>query len=216
MNTVEKTRTNTKAILLSAASLFVVASVAPTALAHFRLLEPTSWVVEDNLGNPQKMGPCGGTGSAGDKLTGVVTKVVGGSTLHIKVQETVFHVGFYRVALAVNSRSELPPDAEAVTTTGPDGGPRSMAAKIVYPPQPPVLADGLFQHMTRNPDAWETDVQMPNINCTKCTLQIAEFMANHALNKPGDFTYHHCADLAIKADASKAIDAAWPSQSAQK
>ncbi len=205
-----------KSFVLGTAAFAVVAFVAPIASAHFRLLEPTSWLVEDNLGNPQKMGPCGGTGTDADKLTGVVSKVVGGSTLHVKVQETVFHPGFYRIALAVNSRSEIPPDPEAITTTGPDGAPRSVAAKIVYPPQPPVLADGLFQHTTKVSDAWETDIQLPNISCTKCTLQIAEFMANHPLNKPGDFTYHHCADLAITADPSKPIDAAWPPKTAQK
>ena len=212
MNTGEKTAKSRKASFLPAAGLIVVALVAQSAQAHFRLLEPTSWLVEDNLGNPQKLGPCGGTGTATDKLSGVVTNVEGGSMLHIKAQETVFHPGFYRVALAVNSRAELPPDPEAVTTTGPNGAPRSVAAKIVYPPQPPVVADGLFEHTTKNNAAWETDVQLPNINCTKCTLQVAEFMAEHGLNKPGDFTYHHCADLAIKADPSKPIDAGWPAQ----
>lgn len=198
------------------AAFVLVSIAAPMAHAHFRLLEPASWVVEDNLGNPQKMGPCGGTGTDADKLTNAITKVQGGATLHIKVQETVFHPGFYRIALAVNSRSELPPDPEAITTTGRDGGPRSVAAKIVYPPQPPVLADGLFEHTAKTSDAWETDVQLPNITCTKCTLQIAEFMANHPLNKPGDFTYHHCADLAITADPSKPVDSAWPPKVAQK
>jgi hypothetical protein len=203
-----------KALILGMMAFASVALVAPMARAHFRLLEPTSWLVEDNLGNPQKMGPCGGTGTDADKVTDAVAKVQGGSMLHIKMMETVFHPGFYRVALAVNSRTELPADPEAITTTGANGALRSVAAKIVYPPQVPVLADGLFQHTTKNTDAWETDVQLPNITCTKCTLQIAEFMANHGLNKPGDFTYHHCADLAITADPSKPVDAAWTPKTA--
>ena len=185
-----------------------VSLVAPLAFAHFKLIEPTSWIVETDRGDPQKMGPCGGTGTDADKLTNAVTKVQGGSKLHIKVMEMVFHPGFYRVALAVNSRTELPPDPEAITTPAANG-PRSVAAKIVYPPQIPVLADGLFPHTSKATDAWETDVVLPNITCTKCTLQIAEFMAQHGLNKPGDYTYHHCADLAITADPSKPIDTAW-------
>ena len=40
----------------------------------------------------------------------VIGKVTGGSKLHIKVQETVFHPGHYRISLAVNSRTELPAD----------------------------------------------------------------------------------------------------------
>jgi hypothetical protein len=202
-----------KASMLGAVGLVSISLMAPTAHAHFQLLEPTSWVIENSLGDPQKMGPCGGTGTEADKLTNAVTKVQGGSTLHIKVMETIYHPGFYRVALAVHSRAELPPDPEAITTQT-DHGPRSVAAKIVYPPQMPVLADGLFQHTSKASAAWETDVVLPNITCTKCTLQIVEFMAQHPLNKPGDFTYHHCADLAITADPSKAIDAAWTAEAA--
>ena len=32
--------------------------------------------------------------------------------LHIKLLETIYHPGHYRVALAVNSVDELPPDAD--------------------------------------------------------------------------------------------------------
>ena len=28
--------------------------------AHFKLLEPASWLVENDRGDPQKAGPCGG------------------------------------------------------------------------------------------------------------------------------------------------------------
>ena len=75
--------------------------------AHFQLLEPASWVEENQLGDPQKVGPCGGDpgGENAEILTGAVTEVVGGSELHLKIQETIFHSGHYRVALAVNSRN---------------------------------------------------------------------------------------------------------------
>ena len=33
--------------------------------------------------------------------------------LHVKVQETVYHPGHYRIALAVNSPTELPVDPKA-------------------------------------------------------------------------------------------------------
>jgi hypothetical protein len=39
--------------------------LAPFAGAHFRLLEPQSWIVENQLGDPQKLGPCGGTSADG-------------------------------------------------------------------------------------------------------------------------------------------------------
>jgi hypothetical protein len=182
--------------------------LAPFAEAHFRLLEPQSWLVENNLGDPQKLGPCGGTSANSGTPTNAVTKMQGGQKLHIKVQETIFHPGHYRVALAINSRSELPPDPE-VTTRETDRGPWSVSALIQNPVRPPVLADGLFVHTARQTEPFETDIQLPNINCEKCTLQIVEFMAEHGLNPDGGYSYHHCADLQIAADAAKPIDARW-------
>ncbi len=132
----------------------------------------------------------------------------GGQKLHIKLQETVFHPGHYRIALAVNSRAELPPDPEVTTKEG-TRGPSSVSAVIQQTPSIPVLMDGLFVHTMKPADPFETDVPLPNISCPKCTLQIIEFMAEHGLNKDGGYFYHHCADLQITADPSKPIDKGW-------
>jgi hypothetical protein len=207
---------------LTRSSLFATlaaAALAPQASAHFHLVEPPSWIEENNLGDPQKMGPCGGasanpannTPANPGKPTMTVTRVQGGQKLHIKVQETVFHPGFYRVALSVNSRDELPKDPEVLTKPS-DRGPQSVSGKIVYPPTPPVLADGLFQHTAKVAGDLETDIELPNINCAKCTLQIIQFMASHGLNRDGDYSYHHCADIAISADSSKPIDTRFPAE----
>jgi len=123
----------------------------------------------------------------------------------------VFHPGHYRIALAVNSTSELPADPE-VTTRETEKGPWSVSAVIMNPLRPPVLMDGLWPHQSKMTDALETDVTLPNINCAKCTMQIAQFMAEHARNRDGDFTYHHCANIQITADPSKPIDTRWPGQ----
>jgi hypothetical protein len=139
----------------------------------------------------------------------VISKVMGGSMLHVKVQETIYHPGHYRIALAVNNRFELPPDAEVVTRDS-DRGPWSVSAAIQNPVKAPVLADGLWAHTMRTTMPFETDVQLPNISCLKCTLQVTQFMAEHAYNNPGGYVYHHCADLQITADASKPIDRNWP------
>ena len=95
-------------------------------------------------------------------------------------------------------------------------GPWSISGAMQSNPQMPVLADGLFVHHTRPggdqlpPN--ETDVQLPNINCEKCTLQIVQFMEDHGYNKDGGYTYHHCADIKITADPAKPIDKGWPGQ----
>ena len=194
---------------------FAVAALlaaAPAVMqAHFRLLEPASWIVENQLGDPQKAGPCGGTNADWGTPTFAVTQAMGGSTMHVKVQETVYHPGFYRVALAVNSPTELPPDPKA-TTTQSERGPQSVSGEVMSPVQMPVLADGLFMHHERAAAPFETDVTLPNINCKKCTLQVIQFMEQHGANNPGNYTYHHCAVVQITADAKKPIDAAWPKE----
>jgi hypothetical protein len=192
------------------------AVLAAPAIAHghFKLVEPASWIVENERGDPQKTGPCGGSNTDWGKPSYVVTKVIGGQKLHLKVQETIYHPGHYRVALAVNSPTELPPDPDTTTREG-ERGPISVSAKIQDPPQLPVLADGLFVHSTR-PTApmppFETDIQLPNINCRRCTLQVVQFMAEHGFNNPGGYTYHHCAELQITADPKKPIDTGWPAE----
>ena len=178
--------------------------------AHFKLLEPASWLVASDRGDPQKAAPCGGDNKDQGTPSNIVGKAVGGQKVHIRVLETVYHPGHYRVALAVNSRDELPPDP-VTTTRETEKGPRSIWAVIQSPPQKPVLADGLFPHYTKpsGPMTWETDVELPNISCKKCTLQIVQWMAEHGYNNPGGYTYHHCADLEITADSSKPLDTGW-------
>jgi hypothetical protein len=190
----------------------VLLGVVPaTTHAHFKLLEPASWLIENDRGDPQKAGPCGGSNTDWGKPSYIVTKVMGGSRLRIRVQETIFHPGHYRVALAVNSPTELPPDPETQTRAS-EKGPWSVTATIQNPPRVPVLADGLFPHTARVETPFETEVQLPNINCRKCTLQVVQWMAEHAFNNPGGYSYHHCADLQITADPSKPIDKEWPAE----
>jgi hypothetical protein len=199
-------------IRLIAIAVVLLLGVRHMAEAHFRLLEPASWLIEDDRGDPQKAGPCGGTNADYGKPSYAVTKMTGGSKLHVKVQETVYHPGHYRISLAVNSPNDLPLDPKATTETGPNGQPRSVSAEIQNPVVPPVLVDGLWVHSERAGSAWETDVTLPNINCARCTLQVVQFMEQHAPNNPGMFTYHHCAMLQIAADPKKPIDAAWPKE----
>lgn len=194
-------------------SLLAVGAMAlmlpQAADAHFRLLAPESWVVENRLGNPQKAGPCGDAEDM--EVSGAVTELTGGQTLEFRVQETVFHPGHYRIALAVESRDELPVDPE-VTTRDSERGPWSVSAEIMDPVAPPVLVDGLWPHTEAVEGELSAQVTVPNINCDKCSFQIIQFMAEHGRNAQGDFSYHHCADVRIVADPSKPIDARWPGQ----
>jgi hypothetical protein len=188
-------------------------AAVPALSAHFKLVEPASWLVEDERGDPQKAGPCGGTNTNYGTPSYAITKVTGGHKLHIKVLETIYHPGHYRIALAVNSPTELPVDPEAATTQT-DRGPRSVSAKIQDPVKAPVIVDGLWPHTAKPEGPLETDITVPNISCKRCTLQILQFMAEHGVNNPGNFSYHHCAELQITPDRSKPIDSGWPAERA--
>ncbi len=132
-------------------AVFLAAGIlAPLASAHFKLSEPASWITENDLGDPQKLGPCGGTSANAGTVTNAVTKVQGGQKLHLKWNETVYHPGHYRIALSVNSRAELPADPPVQTKDG-DKGPMSVSAAIQNPAKVPVLVDNLFPHDMRPP-----------------------------------------------------------------
>jgi hypothetical protein len=182
---------------------------APVVDAHFKLLEPASWLVEDDRGDPQKLAPCGGTLADPGTPTGATTDVTGGAKLKIVVNETIFHPGHYRIALA-RKRNGLPPDPE-VTMKDTERGPRSASAVIRVNPQPPLLVDGLWPHTEKPTTNWETEITLPNITCEGCTLQVIQFMAEHPGVREGGFSYHHCAVLNITADPEKPLeDARWP------
>ena len=186
--------------------------VPSLGFAHFKLLAPASWIAEDDRGDPQKAGPCGGTNADYGKPTYAVTDVKGGSQLHVKVQETIYHPGHFRIALAVNSPAELPVDPKAMTMPNDKGVQMSVSAEIMNPVAPPVLVDGLWQHTAKSDTPFETDVTIPNINCKGCTLQVIQFMEQHGPNNPGNYTYHHCAVLRITADPTKPLSTGWPQQ----
>ncbi len=180
------------------------------ASAHFILNSPASTLVQDARGDPQKLGPCGGTTANPGMPSNAITEVRGGDMLHVKVTETVYHPGHYRVAMAVNSLDELPADPETTVRNSPRGA-WSVSAKIDPKPKRPVLVDGLFVHAERFPPGkvWETDVKMPNFNCASCTVQVVQWMAEHAYNADGGYTYHHCANVKITANPRLPIDRVW-------
>jgi hypothetical protein len=186
----------------------LAAAVAPAVQAHFKLIEPASWLVEDDKGDPQKLEPCGGTLGNPGMVTNAVTSVMGGQPLKIVVEETVYHPGHYRIALA-RKRNHLPEDPVA-TMKDTERGPRSASGKVETNIQPPLIVDGLWMHHEKPTKLWETEITIPNITCEGCQLQVIQFMEEHPGTREGDFSYHHCAVLNITADPSKpAEDARW-------
>ncbi|MFO0727842.1 MAG: SCE4755 family polysaccharide monooxygenase-like protein [Myxococcota bacterium] len=175
--------------------LSLAGALAPqTAEAHFHLIDPPSWLQENALGNPQKDAPCGGEGA--HTLSNIVTTFRPGQVITVRWQETIYHPGHWRIAIAEN-RADLP---EPQVTT--DANQLAVSATIVDPPVLPILADNLFPvHGSGSNRMLQFDVTLPNITCAHCTLQVIQFMEGHG---PPNYIYHHCADIALVPDAPDA------------
>lgn len=164
-----------------------------TASAHFTLVSPPAATEQNALGDPQKAPPCGDDGTA--VATGVVSSYQGGETITVTIQETIFHPGHYRIALATDDGvfPEEPPVTAGATACG--------SAPIDPAPVFPVLADGVFEHTMPFAGEQSIEITLPDdVSCTNCTLQVIQFMSNHGLNNPGGCYYHHCAAIALEAD----------------
>ena len=163
--------------------------------AHFTLIEPASWLVENKLGDPQKLGPCGGTSADAGMPTNAIGNVQGNSKLHVKLMETVFHPGHYRIALVAN-RADLPADPDVVTRDSE----RGPCIRRNYGAEGSVLADGLFVHDRRKPPAIhaETDIQLyhhrlPEVRCGRAV----HGERGYAGTRHGYYC-HHCAALRVR------------------
>ncbi len=169
-----------------------VVSIASPALAHFRLIAPDSMYAQDGTGSPLFTAPCGDSGTP----TGPVTTFQTGATISVDIQETIFHPGHYRVALAPTA-AMLPPDPQV-------NGAMCDSAVIDAGAQS-VLVDGALQHTTMFSSAQSIQVTLPATPCTNCVLQVIEFYSNHA---PPCFHYH-CATITIAAPpmADAGVDA---------
>lgn len=194
----------TATIVMASVSFLVVAR---PARAHIKMTAPADWLTTNSEGDPQKVSPCGvdpsaQPGSTTYTLSNKVTTVHPGEQVTVSWTETVPHDGHFRIALALQSRDEL--KDPMVTSMNSDGTP--AAVTISDPPVYPVLADNLFPHKASDVSAGKTysvTVTIPtDASCTKCTLQLIQFMSEH----PADptFFYHHCADLTIPGGAGGA------------
>jgi MYXO-CTERM domain-containing protein len=181
------------AFLGLAASTFAMALVLPgTAQAHFVLVSPAASLEQNDLGDPQKVSPCGDNGSG--VATGEVTVLQAGSTVTLTIEETVYHPGHYRVAIA-QTPEELP--AEPPVT--PDNQSACGSVPIMSPATMPVLADGVFVHDTPFGESQTIEITLPDdFTCTNCTMQVMQWMHDHG----APCFYYHCAQVTIEGGAA--------------
>lgn len=113
-----------------------------------------------------KSGPCG----PGSTRTDTPMIVAPGSTLTVQWLETVNHPGYFRLALSM-------------------GGDQGFDDHV--------LADDIAdQDCQATPCNYTEEVQLPDVECLECTLQLIQFMGTAEPYSP----YFSCADLMITND----------------
>ncbi|MCR9161003.1 MAG: lytic polysaccharide monooxygenase [bacterium] len=174
-------------------ALCAAAVTSGEARAHFRLEAPPAMTEQNDLGDPQKVYPCGGDSNA--VMTGATTSFTAGDTITITINEEIYHPGHYRVALAPNDVSELP--ADPPITPGP--GDECAMTEIMDPPVFPVIADGMLAHAEPFDGEQSFEVTLPeDVSCDNCTLQVIQYMSSHG----APCFYYHCAEISIAPGAS--------------
>lgn len=173
-------------------SLVALTALSSTAHAHFKLLKPTSWIMEGSSGDPQKNPPCGPEGSEG-MPTNEITTVMAGETIMVEFEETIHHPGWFRISLD-EDRSKF----QDIKFSG--AGCTYDMDTVPTMPHDNVLVDGMAKddNLGGSNRKFMEMVKIPDKPCEKCTLQVIQVMAD-AIHSPPGCIYYHCADLKIVA-----------------
>ena len=170
------------------ASLFA-ASIASPVHAHVSLDYPKSRYYVNNLADQNKLknGPCGASNDSRTTNDSLVTTLKPGDKITVRWRETVQHPGFFRIAF----------DSDGQNFTLPGSASNGDGVTI--------LAEKIPDKSGANNLEYTYEVTLPNIECTKCTLQLVQVMTTSPPpyeEGPGKDLYFNCADLVLKADGT--------------
>lgn len=191
-------------ITSAAMVLACVLGTSAPAHAHIKLLQPASFLQEDELGGPQKGSPCGPGNTRpfiGDDIqptpySDVVTTFHAGESITVEWEETIYHPGYFRIAFApVAARSATSEDFPDPSLSDPEACLFDRSA-VSTEPHGHVLADGLYMAEAQDGEVrhFTQEVTLPDEPCEECSLQIVQIMEAHPA---ASCFYFHCADIQI-------------------
>jgi len=146
--------------------------VAAPAAAHIQLISPVARNTE------QKTGPCGLAADQDMKGAPVVT-YTGGETITVSWEETVNHPSHYRVSLDLDGQDDFV----------------DPAAMDEYYSNDAVLLDEIAD---KAGGVYEVEVELPDVSCETCTLQVIQVMYDKPPFADGNDMYYQCADIVIE------------------
>jgi hypothetical protein len=156
----------------------LVVALAGSASAHISLTFPVARTVKNTgqKGAP----PCGTMGAKNPQ------KFRPGETIMVKWDETVSHVGHFRIAFDDDGMDFPAPAARKETNT-----------------ELPVFMDGLFEKTKSGPmGLHQMSITFPNKPCANCMLQVIQIMK---VDPPyettaGSDVYYQCADIVLEGE----------------
>ena len=156
--------------LVPAGVLASLVLLAGSARAHLSLTSPPPRT--DLL----KQGPCG-AGPA-DPRGPTVATFKPGEKIVVTWNEFVDHPGHFRIALDPDGQDDF---FEPASFDDVSGGPG-------------VIVDGIFD---KNGGDYSLEIELPNIECDSCVLQVIQVMTDKKPYGDGNDLYYQCADIAI-------------------
>lgn len=178
-------------LLLPIGLPLAVTLAASPAGAHIRLLKPEARYEITGFETGIKSCPCGmgpntetcnvaQDGSDPNRASNRVTVLQAGSTITVRFEELVDHAGRFRIA--------FDPDGADVEDFN--------ANVLLDVPDPADVTSN-----TDEEDIWEVQVELPEMTCDNCTLQLVQVMNNDTANPVADpsnqSTYYACADIEL-------------------
>jgi hypothetical protein len=166
-------------------ALLALSFSAPAA-AHVRMVYPKPR--HAGLNPPLKKMPCGVAGEQKPATAPPENTFRPGQTITVRFNEFIGHPGHFRIAFLADGDNFPEP---------------TSFTDIKNPPVLPVLLDGILPHTDSpsNVDR-EATITLPNVTCTRCTLQLIQMMTDkppYALDT--NDIYHECADIQLVADS---------------
>jgi hypothetical protein len=178
----------------------LILAASSTAQAHLKVLSHTARHTQSD----QKTGPCGKANS--QRGTKVYTYAPG-ETIPVEIDEYIAHPGYFRISFDEEGQDDF------------------VSPKTIDPPSlmdnDAVLMDGLDMHESGGGKR-SYKVKLPDVECSKCTLQIIQVMLDKPPYDPQDngaFSndiYYACLDIELKRSGGSTSqgDAAVPSDAA--
>lgn len=159
-------------LLAPALTLTLATLVAAPAAAHIQMSTPMA------RNTQQKTGPCG-VAEGQDMKGDPVATYQGGETITVVWEETVNHPAHYRISLDLDGQDDFVDPGAMDELYSNDA----------------VLLDGIED---KAGGMYMAEVELPDVDCDTCTLQLIQVMYDKPPYGDGNDMYYQCADIVIE------------------